>query len=417
MPRQLLAAFALLAASLAACGQEWPGFRGPTGQGASAEKGLPTRWGATDNVAWKADVPGEGWSSPVVWGDRVFVTAATDGGQSCHVLALSRLDGKALWDVEVFRQKALRKEKKNSYATPTAVTDGVYVYAVFNGGGIAALTLEGRPAWVNLDMKYYSQHGLGGSPILYKDTLIMSFDGSSDGPDKALGWQKPWGQSFLLALDKKTGKERWRGRRGLSRIAHTTPVVVTAGGRDELISSAGDVIQGFDPATGTRRWSVRAEGEGVVPSPASGDGLVFAASGFGNPRLRAVKLASDGDDATRTVAWEAKGNVPMIPSPLYVKPHLFVVTEGGIALCLEAATGEVRWQERLGGSFSASPVYADGHVYFLSEQGDTTVVMAGAEFVKVARNSLKEPCQASMAVSRGQLFIRTDRHVYCIGAK
>jgi hypothetical protein len=247
MPRQFLAAVVLLAASLTAPGEEWPGFRGPTGQGMSAEKGLPTKWSADENVAWKADVPGEGWSSPVVWGDRVFVTAATDGGQSCHVIALSRLDGKQLWDVEVFRQKVLRKEKKNSYATPTPVSDGERVYAVFNDGGIAALTVEGRPAWVNRDVSYYSQHGLGGSPILYRDTLIMSFDGSSDGPDKTVGWQKPWEESFLLALDRKTGEERWRAKRGLSRIAHTTPIVVTAGGRDELVSSAGDVIQGSTP--------------------------------------------------------------------------------------------------------------------------------------------------------------------------
>jgi outer membrane protein assembly factor BamB len=232
-----------------------------------------------------------------------------------------------------------------------------------------------------------------------------------------VGWQKPWEESFLLALDKRTGKERWRARRGPSRIAHTTPIVVSAGGRDEVVSSAGDVIQGFDPATGVRRWSVRAEGEGVVPSPVFGDGLVFAASGFGNPRLRAVRLAGDGDEATRAVVWEAKRDVPMIPSAVYVKPNLFVVTEGAVALCLEAATGKVRWQERLGGNFSASPVYADGHVYFLSEQGDTTVVKAAAEFVRVARNRLGEPCQASMAVSGGHLFIRTANHVFCIGAK
>src|SRR5262249_19102241 len=157
----------------------------------------------------------------------------------------------------------------------------------------------------------------------------------------------PWEESFLLALDKGTGKERWRAKRGPSRIAHTTPIIVTAGGRAELISSAGDVVQGFDPATRERRWSVRAEGEGVVPPPVFGEGLVCAASGFGASRLRAVKLDKDGDDATRTVAWESNRNVPMIPSPLYVKPNLFVVTEGGVAQCLEAATGEMRWQERL----------------------------------------------------------------------
>jgi outer membrane protein assembly factor BamB len=411
------AAALLLALSLPAGAEEWPGFRGPTGQGISTEKGLPTEWGAGDNVAWKADIPGEGWSSPVVWGERVFVTAATEDAQSCRVLALSRLDGKLLWNVEACRQRKTHKQDKNSYATPTPVTDGEHVYAVFNDGAVVALTVEGKPAWVNRDVKFYSQHGLGASPILYQDLLVMAFDGSSEGPDKALGWQKPWDQSFLLALDKKTGKERWRARRGLSRIAHTTPIVVTADGRDWLISSAGDVIQGFDPKTGERLWSVRAEGEGVAPSPVFGDGLVFAASGFGNPRFRAVRLAGDGDDTTRKVVWESNRNVPMIPSAVYVQPHLFAVSENGIAVCLEAATGKVQWQERLGGNYSASPVYADGHVYFLSEQGDTTVVKAGAEFVKVARNSLNEQCQASMAVSRGHLFIRTAGHVFCIGAK
>ena len=295
-------ALAIASLPLTACAEEWPGFRGPTGQGISTEKGLPTKWSATENVAWKTAIPGEGWSSPVVWGDRVFVTTATDEGQSCRVIALSRLTGKVLWNEEVFRQKKLNKHGNNSYATPTPVTDGKRVYAVFNDGGIAALTVEGKRVWVNRDVKYYSQHGLGGSPILYEGTLIMSFDGSSNGPDKTLGWQKPWDQSFLLALDAKTGKERWRAKRGPSRIAHTTPIVVKVAGRDELVSSAGDVIQGFDPKTGARRWSVRAEGEGVVASPVAGGGKVYANSGFPDQRLRAIDLDPAGDETTRKVA-------------------------------------------------------------------------------------------------------------------
>jgi outer membrane protein assembly factor BamB len=400
----------------AARAENWPGFRGPTGQGISTEINLPTSWSATENIAWKTPIP-YSCSSPIVWGERVFVTTTTDGGESCRVLALARASGNVLWDVEVFRQKKTNMQPQNSYATPTPVTDGKHVYAVFSEGGIAAVTVEGKPAWVNHDVRHYSQHGLGASPILYKDALIMPFDGSSTGPDKGVGWQTPWDKAMLFAVDAATGKEKWRGQRGLSRIAHTTPLIVNHKGRDVLISTAGDVIQEFDPRSGQRLWTVRAEGEGVSPSPAFGDGLVFASSGFGNPRLRAVKLDRDADETTRTVAWEAKKNVPMIPSFVYVKPYLFAVSEKGIATCFDAATGDVRWEERLEGAFSASPVYADGRVYFLSEAGETTVIQARPEFTLVVRNSLKEPCQASMAVSEGQLFIRTRNNLYCIGKK
>lgn len=417
MARHFLAAITLVCLPALLRGEEWPRFRGPTGQGVSAEKNFPKKWSRNENIVWKADVPGDGWSSPIVWSDRVFVTTTTEDGQSCRILALSRRDGKALWNVEVCRQKKMNKNQKNSYATPTPVTDGENVYAVFNDGSIASVTVEGKPVWVNRDVRYYSQHGLGNSPILYHDTLIMPFDGSSAGEDKTLGWQKPWGQSFLLGLDKKTGKERWRARRGLSRIAHTTPIVIAADGRDTLISTAGDVIQGFDPENGARLWSVRAEGEGVVPSPVFGEGLVFAASGFGNPRLRAVKLQPDSKETTRKVVWEASRNVPMMPSAVFVKPYLFVVTEKGFAMCLEAATGKVKWQERLGGSYSASPVAADGYIYYLSEKGETVVVPADGNFEIIARNSLQESCQASMAISHGQLFIRTQKHLFCIGSK
>jgi outer membrane protein assembly factor BamB len=416
MLRLLLVACAL-SLSTAVRAENWPAFRGPTGQGISTETKLPISWSTTENIAWKSPIPGAACSSPIVWGERVFVTTATDGGESCRVLALARTDGRILWDVEVFRQKKTFKQEQNSYATPTPVTDGKYVFAVFSEGGIAAVTAEGKPVWDNRDVLHYSQHGLGASPILYKDTLIMPYDGSSPGPNKGVGWQTPWDQAFLFAVDKATGKEKWRAKRGLSRIAHTTPVVVSHKGRDVLISTAGDVIQEFNPQTGERLWTVRAEGEGVSPSPVFGDGLVFASSGFGNPRLRAVKVDRDGDDATRTVIWEAKKNVPMIPSAVFVKPYLFAVSEKGIATCFDAATGNVRWEERLEGNFSASPVYAEGRVYFLSESGETTVIDAGPEFRVIARNPLQEPCQASMAVADGQLFIRTRNNLYCIAKK
>jgi outer membrane protein assembly factor BamB len=410
----LLLAFALSIATTTRA-ENWPSFRGPTGQGISTETGLPTMWSATENISWKTPIPGAGYSSPIVWGDRVFVTTVTDDGESCRILAISTKDGAILWNVEVFRQMKTFKQPQNSYATPTPATDGAHVFAVFSEGGIAAVTVDGKRAWVNQDVKHYSQHGLGSSPVLYRDTLIMPYDGSSKGPDKGVGWQSPWDQAFLLAVDKATGREKWRAKRGLSRIAHTTPVVANHKGRDVLLSTAGDVIQEFNPQTGARLWTVRAEGEGVTPTVVVGEGLIFASSGFGNPRLRAVKLDRDSDDATRTVVWETKKNVPMIPSAVYVKPNLFTVSEKGMATCFDAATGKVHWEQRLEGTFAASPVSAEGRVYFLSEAGETTVIQARPEFMQIARNGLNEPCQASMAVSGEKLFIRTRNNLYCIG--
>ena len=236
--------------SLVALEADWPRFRGPNGQGVAADKDLPTSWSETENIAWKTAVPAEGWSSPVVAGGKVYLTGTTDSGKRCHVLAFDAATGKLLWDKEVFEQEVRRKETKNSHASPTPVVDGDTVYAVFGGGGIAAVSAGGEVRWTDTRVNFYSQHGLGASPVVYKNLLIMPFDGSSPGPDKKVGWQTPWEESFILALDAKTGKEVWRAKRGKSRIAHATPVVLTLGGKDVLVSNAGDVLQGFDPATG-----------------------------------------------------------------------------------------------------------------------------------------------------------------------
>jgi outer membrane protein assembly factor BamB len=308
-----------------------------------------------------------------------------------------------------------RKQARNSFATPTPVTDGERLYAAFCDGTVVALTLAGQVRWVNRDVKFYGEHGLGSSPILYQDLLIQSYDGSSPGLDRELGWRKPWDQSFLLALEKETGKVRWTARRGESRIAHVTPLVLTAHGRDVLVSNAGDVIQGFDPKTGERLWSLRSEGEGVIPSPVGGDGLVFTASGYegATPAIRAVRLTDKGAE----LAWEQTRNVPMLPSMLYLKPYLFTLTEKGNVQCLEAATGKVVWQQRLNGSFAASPVLADGKIYILSDQGETMVLEAKPESKVLARNPLHEACQASPAFAGEEVFIRTESNLYCIRAK
>ncbi|MBI4584710.1 MAG: PQQ-binding-like beta-propeller repeat protein [Planctomycetes bacterium] len=405
------------AASSSAAAENWPGFRGPTRQGLSGETGLPLKWSASENVAWKTGIAGESWSSPIVWGDRVFVTTATEGGASCHVLAIDRRSGKVLWNKEVFKQETLLKEQRNTYATPTPVTDGRLVYAVFGDGSFAALDFAGETAWTNRDFKFYSRHGLGTSPILWEDLLIMARDGSSDGPDKDLGWHIPWDRSFVLALDKRTGKMRWKAGRGLSRIAHVCPNIwIDPSGRAQVVSGAGDVVQAHDALTGELLWTSENKGEGVVPSVVLGDGLVFTACGWaGRESIKAFRPGGKGDLKETNLAWEQRKGMPKIPSYLYRSPYLFAITDGGVASCLKGETGQLVWQQRLEGNYTASPVCAEGRIYFTSDEGETTIIEARPEFKVLARNPLHEKVQASIAISGHQLFIRTERHLYCIG--
>ncbi len=395
--------------------ENWPCFRGPSRQGISHEKDIPVEWSQTSNILWKRPIPGEGWSSPIVFDDRVFVTTATDGGASFHLLCLDRMNGNVLWDKEVLRQKPGHKQKFNSYASSTPATDGQRVYVLAFDGTLAAVSNEGTIIWTYRDFEYFSEHGLAVSPILYKDLLIVPFDGSSSGTDKKLGWQKPWDQAVILAMDKNTGKVRWKGRRGYSRIAHVTPQVLSENDQDQLVSSAGDVVQGFDLKTGQRIWTASSSGEGVVPSIVIGEGLIFTTSGFGDSAIRAIRTGGRGDVTGTHILWESANDVPKVPSMLYVSPFLFLITESGIAKCLRAATGEVLWTERLEGRYSASPIWADGRIYFLSEKGKTTVVQAGPEFKVLAENELKEKCGASLAVSQKHIFIRSENNIYCIG--
>ncbi len=216
-----------LAAATPAAADNWPAFRGPTGQGHSREIRLPVTWSSAEGIAWKAVVDGESWSSPIVWEGRVFLTTAREQGRACHVLALDRRTGKVLWDTKVFTQELKRKEKKNSYATPTPVTDGRRVFAAFGDGSFAAVDAgTGAVVWTNRDFPFYSQHGLGSSVVRHRDLVIQARDGSSEGADKGVGWQTPWEESFIVALDARTGTLRWKASRGPSRIAHATPIVV-----------------------------------------------------------------------------------------------------------------------------------------------------------------------------------------------
>lgn len=426
MRKSLALPLSLCVSVSVAYAENWPMFRGLTGQGTSSEEKLPLHWSAESNVVWKTAVPGEGWSSPIVWNNKVFVTSATEKGTKCHVLCLDRKSGKMLWNKHVLDQVPLRKEGKNSYATPTPVTDGRRVYAVFGDGSVVALTLDGSLVWTNREVQFYSRHGLGASPIVHENLLIMPYDGSNrigtpgqwpnNTAEERLGWQIPWDRAFIAALDVKTGKRMWTGKRGMSRIAHATPVVVAHAGKKQIISVAGDAIQGFDPKNGELIWTAYAQGEGLVPTPVVGDGLVFAASGFEKTTLRGVRLGGKGVITETHFAWEQRKGVPTQPSLIYTSGHVYGITDGGIATCYKADTGDIVWQERIGGNHSASPVLAEGRIYFLSEAGETTIIEANPKYSgPIAKNSVGEKCQASMAVSQGNLFIRSDKHLFCIG--
>lgn len=409
LPAFLAGVFALQAA-------DWPQFRGPTGQGLSEEKNPPLRWSGTSNILWKAAIPGESWSSPVIWKKHVLLTTATEGGESCRVLALDADSGKVRWNREVFRQVPRKKEGRNSYATPTPATDGRRVYACFGDGSFAALTLAGELVWTNRSHPFYSQHGLGASPILHDGLLIMTFDGSSEGPDKLVGWQKPWDRSYLVALDTRTGRERWRAPRGLSRISHGTPVLWANGRRPQVVTEAGDVVQGFDARSGERLWTGQVVGEGKVPSPVIGDGMVFTAGGWGGrSSIKAFRLGGSGDLGETSLVWEQRKGMPNVPSMVFQSPYLYAVTDGGIASCLHGADGRLVWQERVGGNFSASPFLADGRLYLLSDEGVTTVLAAGPDYRVLAVNPLGERVQASPALAHGRIYLRTAGHLYCVG--
>lgn len=423
-----LAALAIGLALVSARAENWPSFRGPTRQGICMEPDAPLQWSADSNIAWKVAIPGYGWSSPIVWEDRVFVTSSSENDTQCRVICVERKSGRILWNKAVFDHVPKRKESKNSYATPTPATDGEHVYAVFGDGSMVALTMDGEIVWTNRDVPFYSRHGLGASPILYKNFVIMPFDGSNPTAnagtypkvtdDERLGWQTPWDKSFIAALDKKTGKRVWTGKRGMSRIAHVSPILVDDGVNDVLVSAAGDRVQGFNPETGELIWSAYSQGEGVTPSPVYGDGRLFASSGFEKTTLRCWKIAGvAGDITTNALQWEVKKGVPTQPSPIYVKPYLYAITDGGIATCFAPDNGEIKWQERIGGNHCASPVYVARRIYFLSEEGETTVISVGSQFKVLAKNSINEKCQASMAISQGQLFIRSEQHLFCIGKR
>jgi len=389
----------VLLLSVPALANDWPEFRGPTGQGTSDEHGLPLTWSETTHVKWKVAIPGKGWSSPAILGDRIWLTTGTEEGKSLRAICVDRNTGAISQNIELFRLKSLGPlSPKNSLASPTPILEGDRVYLHYGANGTACLTQTGELVW-KTHLEYDNgQHGAGGSPVLYDNLLIVSCDGQSS--------------QYVVALDKLTGKVKWRKfREGFQ--AYTTPLVVKLPAGDQVISPGAFRAIAYEPRTGKEIWQIRyGEGFSNIPRPVYGNGLVFICTGFQEPSLMAVRVDGRGELSTKQIPWMLKRGAPLTPSPLLIGGELYVISDNGIATCLDAATGKEYWKARVGGNHSASPIYADGRIYFLSEEGESVVIAPGKELKVLAKNQLEGETLASMAVSGGSIFVRSRTHLY-----
>jgi len=434
IPRGLLLVLSFAGPALAA-DLNWPQFRGPAGQGVVRESGVPLEWSDTKNVLWKTELPGRGHSSPIVWGNRIFLTAALEGdvvpgakairhvvdGQDFQhpdgvgadrkhtfkVLALDAARGRVLWERTAWEGTPVdTRHRRGSFASPTAVTDGKLVYAYFGSEGLYAYDFDGRPAWKFMPGVVATMGvGVGTSPLLYKDLVILQAD--EDNGDR----------SYIAGLDKRTGKEVWRVPRKV-QVSWATPVIVDTGGRDELVTSGTEAIIAYDPATGRERWRMKGLESNAVPSPVAGDGVVVLSAGYPDKVAVAVRPGGAGDVTESRVLWRYTKGTAYVPSPILYDGYVYLMTDKGLLTCLDAKTGEVKYEGArppVPASFMASPIAVDGKLLIMSQDGDTFVIKAGPIHEVVRTNALGEPISASPAVSQGRLFIRGERHLFAIG--
>jgi len=424
----------LLAAGAAAvaAADSWPQWRGREGQGHSADAGdLPVTWSESENVAWKTPLPGRGWSSPVLDESHVWLTtavetaadeaetaerlAATKNSQPVEVaravtmraLAVDRASGALVHDVELFTvEKPQPIHKLNSFASPSPVLAGGRLYCHFGDYGTACLdTATVKVSWVNRDLRLDHMNGPGSTPVLWRDRLVITCDGSD--------------VQFIAALDTATGAVAWKTPRS-GRLndnpdlkkAYGTPLVLPVGGRDVVVSPGADWVYGYDPETGAELWRVSygVLGFSVVPRPVAAHGLVFLSTSFTKPEMLAIRPGGAGVEPE--IVWRQARGAPSMPSPLVVGDELYVVSDKGIATCLDAKTGDVVWSERLGGNFSSSPLFADGRIYVGNRDGATSVIKPGRKFDLVATNQLDGQIFATPAAVGRAIYLRTDEALY-----
>lgn len=384
--------------------QYWPNWRGPSGQGIVEGSGYPDTWSDTENVLWKAPIPGIGHSSPIVWEDRIFLTTSYEDGTRMSVLAFDRSSGETIWETEIPFVSREHIHQKNSHASATPVTDGEVIFASFGQQGLVALDFDGNLVWHNQVEELDNYHGSAGSPILYEDTVII--------------YQDHQGDSFVAALDKATGEVVWRHARQ-TRTGWGTPIVIDTGERHELIVSSQATVTAYDPATGEEYWTVSGNMFEVIPTPAVGHGMVFASSGRAGPTF-AIRPGGDGDVTDSHVVWRTQKGSPFVPSPIIVGEYLYMINDMmSIVTNYEAATGRLVYQGRLGRAsregFSSSPVAVDGKVFFTNDEGQTFVLEAGPEFNLLHVNELNARTLATPALVDGTWYFRTDSELIAIG--
>jgi outer membrane protein assembly factor BamB len=385
--------------------RHWPRWRGPSGQGLAAGTGYVDRWSATENVIWKTPLPGSGNSSPIIWGDRIIVTTARDGGRQLTVNAYARSDGKLVWERSVPDGRRASTHQKNGYASATPATDGQRVYASFGSRGLVALDLnDGKLLWQRDLGQIDNYHGAAGSPLLYKDRVILYQDQS--------------GGAFIAAFNARSGAEMWRTPRDAS-VGWGTPIAVRVGEHDEIIVNGQRTVIAYNPDTGSELWRCGGSSYEVIPTPVVGYGMVFCASGRAGPTL-AIRPGGKGDVSSTHLAWTSPRGSPFVPSPILVGNLLYMVNDmQSIATAFEATSGRALWQGRLGVAqregFSASPVSVDGKVFFTNDEGDTFVLKAGPTFELLHTNRIGEPTLASPALVDGRWYIRTAQNLYAVG--
>jgi outer membrane protein assembly factor BamB len=429
----------LLAASLSmAFAEDWPGWRGPGSLGVSLTKGIPAKWDPAKNIKYKVEVPGLGHSSPIVWGNRIFLTTAVNDDPAeadwqkgfprvdrkpdasevtWKVLCYDRDSGKLLWERTAIRRKPVnQRHTKNSYASQTPATDGKYVFAFFADQGMYCYDYQGNLIW-SRDLGSFTMRngwGTGSSPVLYKDLVIQTCDQET-------------GKSFIVALDKKTGKPVWRTERD-ELSSWSTPYLYMGSPRAELIVNATRAIRSYDPQTGKLLWECRGPATSITtPTPTFADGLILVSSGFIPEPTRPVtafRPGANGDITLKAgetksdyIVWRQPAAAPYIPSPTAYGDYLYVLLDQGYIACYDVKTGkEVYGKTRIdvGAAFSASPVVVEGELYCASEDGDVYVLKTGPEYELLAKNSIGESIMASPAVAGGKMFVRALKHLYCI---
>lgn len=420
----LIAFLAVLIFATQAVAEDWPQWRGPRGDGSSVEKNVPTRWDGPSgkNILWQVEIPGEGHSSPIIWGDRIFLTSCLTESTKRVLLCLDRDTGKQLWQTTVFEGILETIHSLNSRASGTPTTDGEHIYVAFmrtdgkkipapNVGTsrditageivVAAYDFDGNQKWLVKPGEFISAHGFSSCPILYQDLLVVNGDHD--------------GKSYIVALEKATGKQRWRRKREYGIRSYATPIIREAAGRTQMVFSGSDRIVSLNPSNGDLHWLVEGPTDQCVASMVYDGELFYMTCGFPDHFVVAVRPDGKEDVTESAIEWKSTKARSYVPSPVVVNGYLLVADDRGTANCFDAKTGVRHWQERFGGGFSASLMHADGLVYLIGKDGETAVVHPGEKLDVIARNALGESVSASPAISNGRIYIRGEKSLFCIG--